>query len=74
MAASIEEKVEDHFKARLRELGVRYYTKTESVNPAIEKALKSAESKSGGAGRNYPDIKALLQGGGGNLTLWKLNS
>ena len=48
MAASIEEKVKDYFKAELNSLGVKYFTKTESVNPAIEKALKAAESKAGG--------------------------
>lgn len=60
MAQSIEERVEDHFKTELNKLGVRYYTKTERVNTSIERALKNAESKSGGTGRNYPDIKVML--------------
>lgn len=38
----------------------KYYTKTEIINPEIENALKAAPSKSGGKGRNYPDIKLFL--------------
>ena len=59
--ASIEEKVEEHFKAILDDLGIRHYGKTESINSSITKALKEAESKSGGSGSNYPDIQLLLQ-------------
>ena len=36
---------------------VKYYTKTETINPEIESALKAAPSKSGGTGANIPDIK-----------------
>lgn len=56
---SIEEQVEDLAKKQLD--GVKYYTKTEMINPEIETALKSAPSKSGGSGSNYPDIKLLLE-------------
>jgi type I restriction enzyme M protein len=50
MARSIEEIVEDHFKRQLNGLGVRYYRKTESVNVAIDRALRVSDSKSGGSG------------------------
>ena len=56
---SIEEQVEDLAKNQL--VGVKYYTKTETINSEIEAALKAAPSKSGGAGSNYPDIKLLLE-------------
>lgn len=58
---SIEEKVEDHFKAQLAEYGIKYFCKTDRINDAIDKALSQAESKSGGVGRNYPDIKIFLK-------------
>lgn len=61
MAKSIEEKVEEHFKALLDELGIRHFGKTEEINSSITKALKEADSKSGGSGTNYPDIQLLLQ-------------
>lgn len=51
---SIEEKVEDHFKEQLRKLGISYKTKTESINPTIDKALKEAPSKSGKGGATIP--------------------
>lgn len=59
--ASVEEKVEEYYKARLDELKIRHYGKTESVNRTIDEALKNADSKSGNSGNNYPDIKILLQ-------------
>lgn len=58
--ASVEEKVEDKFKKILDDLGVKRYGKTEEINSTITAALKEAESKSGGTGRNYPDIQVLL--------------
>lgn len=61
--ASIEEKVEERYKSRLDSLGVRHYGKTEKVNDAISKALKSSDSKSGNSGRNFPDIQVLLDDG-----------
>ena len=61
MAKSIEEKVEDHFKEELKRNDVSYFCKTESINSAIDRALFQAESKSGGTGRNYPDIKVFLR-------------
>ena len=61
MAISIEEKVEEYYKAQLDRLGIRHYGKTEFINHSIEDALKNADSKSGNSGRNYPDIKLLLQ-------------
>ncbi len=59
--ASIEEKVEEYYKALLDSLGIRHYAKTEPVNSAIADALRAADSKSGGSGSNYPDIQLLLQ-------------
>lgn len=59
--ASIEEKVEEHYKKILDELGIRHYGKTESINRTIIDALRSADSKSGGSGNNYPDIQLLLE-------------
>lgn len=59
--ASIEEKVEEHFKALLDSLGIRHFGKTEGINSSITKALKEAESKSGGSGMNFPDIQLLLE-------------
>ena len=53
--SSIEEQVEDIAKKQLSE--IKYYTKTEVINSEIEKALKIAPSKSGGSGKNFPDIK-----------------
>ncbi len=61
MAKSIEERVEDHFKAQLVEYKIQYFCKTDRINDAIDKALSQAESKSGGTGRNYPDIKIVLK-------------
>lgn len=56
---SIEEQVEDYCKKQLQ--GIKYYTKTERINPEIEEALQSSPSKSGGTGTNYPDIKCLIE-------------
>lgn len=59
MAKSIEEQIEDLGKCQLRPL--KYFTKTESINSEIETALKTAPSKKGGKGPNYPDIKLFIQ-------------
>ena len=59
--ASIEEKVEEHFKKVLDDFHIRHYGKTETINSSITKALKEADSKSGGSGNNFPDIQLLLQ-------------
>lgn len=59
MARSIEELIEDWAKGQLKD--VKCYTKTESINTEIEMALKTAPSKSGGAGTNIPDIKLLIE-------------
>lgn len=56
---SIEEQVEDIAKKQLSK--VKYYTKTEVINSEIEKALKIAPSKSGGSGKNFPDIKLFIE-------------
>lgn len=59
--ASIEEKVEEYYKAELDRLGIRHFSKTETINSSIDKALKNADSKSGNGGQNYPDMKLFLQ-------------
>lgn len=56
---SIEERIEDWCKQQFN--GQRYYTKTESINPEIEEALRKAPSKKGGTGTNYPDIKCFIE-------------
>ena len=56
---SIEEKIEDLAKKQLGD--VKYFTKTENINLEIETALKTAPSKTGGKGPNYPDIKLLIK-------------
>ena len=61
MAKSIEEKVEDWAKELFRKYKTKFYTKTESINVEIEKALAAAPSKSGGKGENKPDIKLFIQ-------------
>ena len=58
---SIEEKVEERFKKILDDNHIRHYSKTEKINPAIANALKTADSKSGGSGCNFPDIQMMLE-------------
>lgn len=58
---SIEEKVEDHFKSVLDGYKIRHFGKNEEINSSIARALREAESKSGGPGMNYPDIQLLLE-------------
>ena len=55
--ASIEERIEDWCKQQLE----TYYIKTQSVNSEIDEALSKFPSKQGGSGKNYPDIKCLIQ-------------
>lgn len=58
---SVEEQVEYELKKLFDELNVRWYAKTEPTgNSSIDNALKRADSKSGGVGHNYPDIKLVL--------------
>lgn len=57
---SIEERVEDYIKNVLDSLGVKRYSKTESINKEIKTALSTAKSKTGGDGGNFPDIQVLL--------------
>lgn len=46
--SSVEEKVEEYYKTKLDNLGVRHFAKTEEINPSITAALKKAKSKTGG--------------------------
>lgn len=59
--SSVEENVEQYYKNKLDNLGIRHYSKTEKINKSIDDALKNADSKSGNKGNNYPDIKLLLE-------------
>ncbi|WP_082807818.1 restriction endonuclease subunit S [Helicobacter himalayensis] len=61
MAKSVEELVEDKIKQDLTRLNIAYYYKTQSINDEIDQALSAYPSKSGGGGKNYPDIKLFLQ-------------
>lgn len=58
---SVEEKVEEHFKKILDNLGIRHFGKTEEINASITQALKNSNSKSGGHGNNFPDIQVLFE-------------
>ena len=64
-AQSIEELVEQWAKEQLKE--VKLYSKTDFINPQIEKALKMEPSKKGGKGSNYPDIKCILHASDGYI-------
>lgn len=57
--SSIEEQIEDWCKKQFCSL--HYFTKTESINPEIEEALKKYPSKKGGVGSNFPDVKYLIE-------------
>lgn len=61
MAKSIEEKVEDWAKKQLSDNKQKYFSKTEEINPEIEKALRNYPSKKGKEGGNYPDIKLFVE-------------
>ena len=69
MANSIEEIIEDIAKQQLKDFKVKYFTKTESINTEIDDALKSAPSKNGGIGANYPDIKCFVDYKGRKLPI-----
>ena len=56
---SIEEQIEGWSKQQLH--GIKYFTKTEGINPEIDYALRKAPSKKGGEGNNFPHIKCFIQ-------------
>lgn len=58
---SYEERVEDSVKKFLDKEKISYRTKTEKLNDEIATALEKHPSKSGGKGRNYPDIQLMYQ-------------
>jgi len=62
---SIEEKVEQWAKEQLK--GIKLYAKNDFINSQIEKALKTAPSKKGGKGPNYPDIKCVIPAAEGDI-------
>ena len=47
--SSVEEKVEYEAKKQLDSIDVKYYGKTDMINPSIEDALTSTPSEGGGA-------------------------
>lgn len=57
---SIEEQIETRAKVDLLSIGVHPYAKNENINSEIAEALSAAQSKSGGGGINFPDIKLFL--------------
>lgn len=59
--SSVEVLVEDYSNQQLSSYELDYFLKNQSVNTEIDKALKVAESKSGGLGGNQPDAKLILQ-------------
>lgn len=61
IAKSIEEKVEDWAKKQFG--SQKYYTKTERINGEIEDALSKSPSKTGGTGKNFPDIRCMVEDG-----------
>lgn len=62
---SIEEIVEQWAKEQLK--GIKLYAKNDFINAQIEKALKTAPSKKGGKGPNYPDIKCIIPTADGDI-------
>ena len=62
---SIEEIVEQWAKEQLK--GIKLYAKNDFINAQIEKALKTAPSKKGGKGPNYPDIKCIIPAADGDI-------
>ena len=58
---SVEVLVEELANGWLKDYGLTYFLKNQSLNPEIDKALKNAPSKTGGLGGNSPDAKLLLQ-------------
>ena len=62
---SIEELVEQWAKEQLK--GIKLYVKNDFINSQIEKALKTAPSKKGGKGPNYPDIKCMIPTAEGDI-------
>lgn len=63
--ASVEEQVEYRYKQYLEGLGIRLFYKTDSMGDVVDTALETGASKSGGSGRNYPDIRFWADLGGG---------
>ena len=59
--SSIEEQVEDWTKQYFNANHIQYLTKIETMDPEIDDALKIEESKKGGKGGNYPDIKLFIE-------------
>ncbi|CCM10922.1 class I SAM-dependent DNA methyltransferase [Helicobacter heilmannii] len=57
---SVENRTILQITNKLDELNIPYYTDTETINDEIRRALEKAPSKSGGSGKNYPDLKLLL--------------
>lgn len=58
---SVEVLVEELANGWLKDYGLTYFLKNQSINSQIDKALKNAPSKTGGFGGNSPDAKLLIQ-------------
>jgi len=56
-----EETVEDYVKRCFDSYGLKYFSKTESINSEIDYAMREAPSKNGGTGGNQPDIRLFLK-------------
>lgn len=59
--SSIEEQIEDWVKKYFNANNIQYLTKTEQMDSEIDDALKIEESKKGGKGGNYPDVKLFIE-------------
>ncbi len=59
--SSIEEQIEDWAKQYFKSNNIQYLTKIEPMDSEIDDALKIEESKKGGKGGNYPDIKLFIE-------------
>ncbi|GLH58270.1 HsdM family class I SAM-dependent methyltransferase [Helicobacter ailurogastricus] len=57
---SQEETIEYGIKKELEALNIAYYAKTSAIDEDTQRALQKAPSKGGGSGKNYPDLKLLL--------------
>ena len=62
-----EKRVQSCFEEQLTKYGIRFFTDTEYINSEIEDALKSAPSKSGGRGKNYPDLRVMIESSKGRV-------
>lgn len=60
-APSVESLVADKVNQWLRDYGVQYALQNTEIHQGVDGALRRADSKSGGSGGNYPDVKLVLK-------------